>query len=323
MNRVVLCALLCLMTGLGPSVASAADFPVRPVRVVIPFPPGGTSDILTRIVGDKLSSALGQQIVIDNRPGAGGIIATNIVAKADPDGYTLYMAFVSHAINPYVYLKLPYDTEKDFAPIALFAVSPNVVVVTPSLPANSIKELIALAKAKPGQLNYASSGIGTNSHLSAEMINAMAGIKLVHVPYKGAPQANGDVASGAVQLHIPSMPVTMPFIKAGRLKAIAVTSPKRSPVLPDVPTVAETLPGYESLAWYGFLAPRGTPAAIVARISGEVQKALQQPDVIQSFSVQGADPTYRNPAAFGAYIKEDLARWAKAVKDAGLKPAAF
>jgi tripartite-type tricarboxylate transporter receptor subunit TctC len=323
MNRVVLCALQCLMTALGPSVASAADFPVRPVRVVIPFPPGGTSDILTRIVGDKLSSALGQQIVIDNRPGAGGIIATNIVAKADPDGYTLYMAFVSHAINPYVYLKLPYDTEKDFAPIALFAVSPNVVVVTPSLPANSIKELIALAKAKPGQLNYASSGIGTNSHLSAEMINAMAGIKLVHVPYKGAPQANGDVASGAVQLHIPSMPVTMPFIKAGRLKAIAVTSPKRSPVLPDVPTVAETLPGYESLAWYGFLAPRGTPEAIVARISGEVQKALQQPDVIQSFSVQGADPTYRNPAAFGAYIKEDLARWAKAVKDAGLKPAAF
>jgi tripartite-type tricarboxylate transporter receptor subunit TctC len=322
MKPVMLGALLCLILQL-PGPAGAADYPTRPVRVVIPFPPGGTSDILTRIIADKLSTAFGQQMVIDNRSGAGGIIATNIVAKADPDGYTLAMAFVSHAINPYVYLKLPYDTEKDFAPIALFAVSPNVVVVTPSLPANSIKELIALAKAKPGQLNYASSGIGTNSHLSAEMINSMAGIKLVHVPYKGAPQANADVASGAVQLHIPSMPVTMPFIKAGRLKAIAVTSPKRSPVLPEVPTVAETLPGYESLAWYGLLAPRDTPAAIISRISSEVQKALQEPDVISSFSVQGADPTYRNPAAFAAYIKEDLARWAKAVKEAGLKPAAF
>ena len=298
----------------------AADYPSRPIRVAIPFPPGGTSDILTRIIGEKLGASLGQQIVVDNRPGAGGVIATEIVAKANPDGHTLYMAFVSHAINPYVYAKLPYDTEKDFAPIALFAISPNIVVVTPSLPANSLKELIALAKSKPGQLSYGSGGVGTNSHLSAEMLNAMAGIKMLHVPYKGAPQANADTASGAVQLHIPSMPVTVPFIKSGRLKAIAVTSTKRSPVFPDVPTVAETLPGYESLAWYGFIAPKGTPPAVIARLNTEIEKATKMPDFIDALAKQGADATYLGPKAFGDYISAELKRWGEAVKAAGLKP---
>jgi tripartite-type tricarboxylate transporter receptor subunit TctC len=298
----------------------AADYPTRPIRVAIPFPPGGTSDILTRIIGEKLTAALGQQIVVDNRPGAGGVIATDIVAKSNPDGHTLYMAFVSHAINPYVYSKLPYDTEKDFAPIALFAVSPNVVVVTPSLPANSIKELVALAKGKPGQLSYASAGVGTNSHLSAEMLNALAGIKMLHVPYKGAPQANADVASGAVNLHIPSMPVTVPFIKAGRLKAIAVTSTKRSPVFPDVPTVAETFPGYESLAWYGFIGPKGTPQPVIARLTTEIAKAVRMPDFIEALAKQGADATYMGPKEFGDYIRAELKRWGEAVKTAGLKP---
>lgn len=300
--------------------AAGADYPARPIRIVVPFPPGGTSDILTRLLGDKLTAAFGQQIVVDNRPGAGGVIATNIVAKSNPDGYTLYMTFVSHAINPYVYVKLPYDTEKDFAPVALFAVTPNVVVVTPSLPANSIKELIELAKARPGQINYASAGVGTNSHLSAEMINSMAGVKMVHVPYKGAPQANADVASGAVQIHIPSMPVAMPLIWANRLKAIAVTSEKRSPALPNVPTVSETLPGYESYAWYGLITPAGTPSAVISRLSATVGKALQARDLIESFSVQGAEPTYKNSAEFRTYIKNELARWRKAVMDAGLKP---
>ena len=302
------------------SVASAADYPNRPIRVAIPFPPGGTSDILTRIIGDKLTAAMGQQIVVDNRPGAGGVIATDIAAKANPDGYTLYMAFVSHAINPYVYAKLPYDTDKDFAPIALFAVSPNVVVVTPSLPINSIKDLIAAATAKPGQINYASAGIGTNSHLSAEMIGALTGIKMTHIPYKGAPQANADVAGGTVQMHIPSMPVAVPLIKAGRLKAIAVTSTKRSPVFPDVPTVAETLPGYESLAWYGFIGPKGTPPAVIGRLNTEIQKALKLPDLIDAMSKQGADPVYMGPKEFGEYIKAELKRWGIAVKAAGLKP---
>jgi len=300
--------------------AEQTQFPTRPLRVVIPFPPGGTSDILTRIMADKLTAGLGQQVIVDNRPGAGGVIATDIVAKARPDGHTLYMAFVSHAINPYVYAKLPYDTEKDFAPIALFAISPNVVVVPPALPVSSIKDFIALAKSKPGQINYASAGVGTNSHLSAELLAAMAGLKMLHVPYKGGPQANADVVSGAVQMHIPSIPVAMPLIKAKRLKAIAVTSAKRSPALPDVPTVAEAIPGYESLAWYGFVAPRATPQPIIDRLTAEVTRALKLPDVIDSMSVQGADPTYLNPKEFGDYISVELKRWSAAVKAAGLKP---
>ncbi len=321
MHRILFAAALFSVTlFFAPAAVLAADYPSRPIRVAIPFPPGGTSDILTRIIGEKLTAALGQQIVVDNRPGAGGVIATDIVAKANPDGYTLYMAFVSHAINPYVYAKLPYDTEKDFAPIALFAVSPNVVVVTPSLPANSIKELVALAKTKPGQLSYASAGVGTNSHLSAEMLNALAGVKMLHVPYKGAPQANADVAAGAVNLHIPSMPVTMPLIKAGRLKAIAVTSSKRSPVLPDVPTVAETIPGYESLAWYGFIGPKGTPQPVIARLNTEIEKAVRMPDFIEALSKQGAEPTYMGAKAFGDYIRVELKRWGEAVNTAGLKP---
>lgn len=303
-----------------PAFADAAQYPTRPIRVTVPFPPGGTSDILTRIIGEKLGAGLGQQIVVDNRPGAGGVIATDIAAKANPDGYTLYMTFVSHAINPYVYAKLPYDTRKDFAPVAMFAISPNVVVVTPSLPVKSVKDLIALAKAKPGQINYASAGIGTNSHLSAEMIIAATGAKMTHIPYKGAPQANADVAGGLVQVHIPSMPVTMPLIQSGRLRAIAVTSSKRSKVLPDVPTVAETLPGYESLAWYGFIGPRGTPSAVIARLNAEIEKAVNNPDLVEAMSRQGADPTYMNAKAFGQYIESELARWGAAVKAAGLKP---
>jgi len=324
MKRVLFSAAACfsiLVPGAGA--AWAQDYPVRPIRVAIPFPPGGTSDILTRVIGQKLSASMGQPFIVDNRPGAGGVIATDIVAKANPDGYTLYMAFVSHAINPHVYAKLPYDTERDFTPIAMFAVSPNVVVVTPSLPIQSIKDLVAVARAKPGSFNYASSGTGTNSHLSAEMIGAMAGIRMNHVPYKGGPQANADVASGAVQMHIPSMPVTMPLIKTGRLRAIAVTSLKRSPVLPDVPTVAETLPGYESLAWYGFVGPRGTPAPIVARLDGEIRKALAQPDLIDSFSRQGADPVHMGPKEFGAFIRAELKQWGAAVKAAGLQPGNF
>lgn len=323
MKRAFIAGIASACVGLFATAAGGAEYPVRPIRIVVPFPPGGTSDILTRLIGEKLAAALGQSIVVDNRPGAGGVIATNIVAKANPDGYTVYMTFVSHAINPFVYAKLPYDTEKDFLPVALFAVTPNVVVVTPSLPANSIKELIALAKARPGQINYASAGVGTNSHLSAEMLNAMTGIRMVHVPYKGAPQANADVASGTVSVHMPSMPVAMPLIKAGRLKAIAVTSTKRSPALPNVPTVAETVPGYESLAWYGLIVPKGTPSAVVARLSGEVKTALARPDLAESFSVQGAEPIYRTPPEFGTWIRTELKRWGQAVKAAGVKPGTF
>jgi tripartite-type tricarboxylate transporter receptor subunit TctC len=317
MNRIPAAA-ICLLV--FAKTVHAAEYPARPVRIVVPFPPGGTSDILTRIIGEKLSAGLSQQMVIDNRSGAGGVVASEIVAKATPDGYTVLMTFISHSINPHVYVKLPYDTDQDFVPIALFAISPNVVVVTPSLPIKSVKDLIAYAKARPGKVNFASAGIGTNSHLSGEMMNAMAGIDMVHIAYKGAPQANADVANGSVQLHIPSMPVAMPLIQAGRLKAIAVTSTKRSPALPDLPTVAETLPGYESLAWYGFTAACAVPRGAVKRFSGEVEKALKAPDLIESFSRQGAEPTYMNPEQFANYIRSDLKRWGETVKAAGLKP---
>jgi len=317
-------ALVCTaLLACAPPVAAQEKFPQRPIRIVVPFPPGGTSDIVTRILGEKLSTAFGQTIVVDNRPGAAGMLGTDIVAKAAPDGHTLFMAFVSHSINPFVYAKLPYDSEKDFAPVALVAVSPNVVVVTPSLPIQSIRQLIDAAKAKPGGINYASSGLGSNSHLSAEMINAMAGVRMHHVPYKGGPQANTDTAAGAVQVHIPSLPVTMPFIKSGRLRAIAVTSAKRTPVLPDVATVAETLPGYESLAWYGLLAPAKTPPALVERLSAEVKRAVSLPDVNDALAKQGADPTYRDPKGFAAYLAEERKRWSEAVKAAGIKPGAL
>jgi tripartite-type tricarboxylate transporter receptor subunit TctC len=290
------------------------------VRIVVPFPAGGTSDFVARLYADKLTGAFKQQVLIDNRPGAAGVIAASIVAKANPDGYTLLQAFMSHTINPSIYLALPFDTEKDFVPVALVASSANVVVVPPSLPVKSIREFIDYAKARPGQVNYASAGLGSNSHLSAEMLSAMTGIKMVHVPYKGAPQANAEVVAGAVQVHIPSIPVTLPLIQAGRLKAIAVTSLKRIAVLPDVATVAETLPGYDTLAWDGLLAPRGTPPALVARIAAEVEKALKSPDVVKALTSAGADPDFKGPQQFDAYIKSEMARWSKAARDAGIKP---
>jgi tripartite-type tricarboxylate transporter receptor subunit TctC len=323
MNRVFISGVVSLIVTLVGSLAYASEYPSRPVRVIAPFPAGGTVDIIARLLGGKLSSTFGQPVVVDNRSGAGGVVGTDIVAKATPDGHTIALVFVSHSINPHVYEKLPYDTERDFVPVALVAVSPNVVVVNPTLPVKSIKDLVALAKAQPGKLNYASSGIGSNSHLSAEMLNSMAGIRMVHIAYKGGPPANGAVAAGEAQVTIPSIPLTMPLITAGRLRAIAVTSTKRSQVLPDVPTVSETLPGYESYAWYGFVAPARTPGAIITRLSSELEKILRMPDVANSLSKQGADPTFMNSAEFGNYIRAELKRWGDVVKAAGLKPGSL
>ena len=321
MNRILAGALVSfLIPLLGQGFAYAAEYPNRPIRIVVPFPAGGGADTVARLVGQKLTASFGQQMVVDNRTGAGGIIGTDMVAKANPDGYTLCLTFVSHAINPFVYVKLPYDTVRDFAPIAFLAVSPNAVTVTPSFPAKSIKELIALAKAQPGKINYASAGVGTNSHLSGEMLNFMAGIELVHIAYKGGPPANAAVLAGEAQLTIPSLEVSMPLITSGRLRAIAVTSANRAAVLPDVPTVAETLPGFESLAWYGVLAPVGTPRAVITRLTTEIEKILRMPDVIESLSKRGADPTYKDPAQFADYINSELKRWGDTVKAAGLKP---
>ena len=300
--------------------AFSAEYPNRSIRIVVTFPAGGAVDLLARIIAERISTSLGQPIIVDARPGASGVIASDLVAKANPDGYTILAAAVSHVINPFVYDKLPYDTERDFAPIALTVVSPNVVAIHPSLPVNSVKELIALAKEKPGQINYASSGVGSNAHLSAEMLIAMAKIKMVHIPYKGGPQALTDTVSGAAQVIMQSLPVTKPFLDSKRLKAIAVTSAQRSSLLPGVPAVAEMLPGYESTAWYGFLARSGTPKAIIDRLSDEIGKALKRPDLVAALLTQSADPTYMNPVEFDTFIKAEFARWGKATKDAGLKP---
>jgi tripartite-type tricarboxylate transporter receptor subunit TctC len=300
--------------------APAADYPTRPVRILIPFPAGGASDFVARLYGDKLTIALGQQIVIDNRPGAAGVIAAGIVAKANPDGYTLLQAFVSHTLISSIYRDLPFDMQKDFTAVGLAASSANVVVVSPSLPLKSIKELIDYAKARPGQVNYGSSGLGSSSHLSAEMLSTMSGIKMVHVPYKGAPQAILEVVAGAVQVYVSSIPASFQLIQSGRIKAIAVTSLKRVPALPDVPTVAETLPGYETLAWDGLLAPRGTPQAAITLISAELERALKMPDVVKALNNVGANPDFKGPREFEAYIKTETARWSRAAKDAGIEP---
>jgi len=305
------------------SFAMAADWPTRPIRIAVPFPAGGTSDLVARLYAEKLSTAFGQQVVVDNRPGAAGVVGGAYVVKQGNDGHTFLQAFVSHTINPYVYVQLPFDTEKDFVPVALVASSPNVVVVTPSLPVKSIRDLIDLARSRPGQINYASSGVGSNSHLSAEILSSMTGIRMNHVPYKGAPQANTEVAAGTVQVHIPSIPVTFPFIQSGRLKAIAVTSLKRSPVLPDVPVVADTVPGFETVAWDGLLAPRGVPQAVIDRMAAAIQKAMASPDVIKTLNGVGADPDFKGPQAFGAFLASEHARWRKAVQESGLKPGSL
>lgn len=323
MNRLTIGALLLLLTALFAQSGYAADYPTKPIRMIVAYPAGGGADFIARTVGKKLEAALGQPVVVDNHPGAGGIIGTDILAKSKPDGYTIGITIVSHAINPSVYAKLPYDSVRDFAHIARFNTEPNVLVVTPSFSATTVKDLIALAKERPGTITYASAGIGTNSHLSAEMFKHMAGVDLLHVAYKGGPQANSDVVAGLVDLTFPSLALTMPFITGGRLRAIAVTSLKRSPALPDVPTVAETVPGYESIAWYGFSAPAGTPREIITLLSAEIEKITRMPDVVQLLVSQGNEPAYQNPEQFDAFITSEMKRWADVVKAAGLKPGSM
>ena len=272
--------------------AIAQDFPARSVRLIVPQSAGGGADILARTVGQKLSEAWGQPVVIDNRPGAAGIIGTEAVAKAAPDGYTLLMGAIStHAINPSLYKTLSYDPVKDFAPVTMVATAPLLVVVHPSLPVNSTQELIALAKAKPGQLFFASAGSGNSAHLAGELFKTMANVDLVHVPYKGATPAETDLIGGQVSVMFSSILSALPHAKAGKMKALAVTSARRSSIAPDLPTVAESgVPGYDVNPWYGLFAPAGTPRAIVERINRDVARILAQPDVRQRFATLGAEP---------------------------------
>jgi len=298
-----------------------AAYPTKPIRLVVPFPPGGATDILAREVAKHLTEAWGQSVVVDNRPGAGGNIGSELVAKSAPDGYTLEMGTVgTHAINASLYSKMPYDHIKDFVPVILVAGVPNVLEVHPSVPVNSVQELIAYAKANPGKLNFASSGSGTSIHLSGELFKVMAGVQMTHVPYKGSAPALSDLLGGQVQLMFDNLPPSLPQIKAGKLRALAVTSSTRAPALPDVPTVAEAgLPGFEASSWFGVLAPAGTPPAIVAKLNAEIAKWLTTPEAKEKLANVGANIAGGTPEDFARHIQAETAKWAKVVKESGAK----
>jgi len=305
----------------GPvGLALAQGYPGKPIRIVVPFPPGGGTDIVARILTQKLSESFGANFVIDNRAGAGGSIGTEMVAKAPPDGYTLGIVSGSHAINPSLYSKLPFDAVRDFAPVTMLVSGPGLLVVHPSLPVKTVKELIALAKGKPGQLNYASAGNGTPPHLAGELFKSMAGVDMVHVPYKGNTPAFVDLISGQVSLSFPTIPSALPHVQAGRLRALAVTSRKRSAVMPQLPTIAESgLPGYDTSSWFGMLAPAGTPREIVRKLQQESAKVLQLRDVREKLLSQGLEPVGSTPEEFAATIESEIAKWAKVVKASGAR----
>jgi tripartite-type tricarboxylate transporter receptor subunit TctC len=301
--------------------AHADVYPSKPIRFVVAFPPGGGTDIIARPIAQKLSERLAQQVVVDNRPGAGGNIGTEIVAKSAPDGYTMLMGSAGPlAINASLFASMPFDPQRDLAPVTLAATTPNVLVVHPSLKVTTAKELIALAKANPGRINFASSGFGTPAQLAGELFNSMAGVKLVHVPYKGAAPALADLLGGQVQLMFSTMPPALPHVKDGKLRAIAVTSLKRSPAMPELPTLDETgLPGFEANTWHGVVLPAGAQAEVITRLNREIVAILHLPDVVERLSAQGAEPVGSTPEEFAAYIKSETVKWAKVVRDSGAK----
>ena len=302
---------------------TAQNFPARPIRLVSPFAPGGGNDLVSRTLAQALSKSLGQPVVVDNRPGATTIIGMELVAKAPADGYTLVMSSSTLAINVTLYPKLPYDSIKDFAPVSLVATTPLILAVHPSQPMTSVAELIALAKAKPGELFFPSAGTGDAPHLAAELFNIVAGVKLVHVPYKGAAIGINDLVAGRLALMFGTSPTTLPHVRSGRLRAIAVTGRVRSAVMPDLPTVAESgLPGYEAGSWYGMLAPAHTPKAVLAKLSAENATALSSPEVREKLKAQGVDPVGNTPEQFAVYIKQEIVKWAKVMQAANIKAEA-
>ena len=299
----------------------AQTYPARPIRLVVPSAPGGGTDLCARVIAPKLSERLGQQVLVDNRPGAGSVIGNEIVAHAPPDGYTLLMGISTLAILPSMVSKLPYDTLKDFAPISVVVRVSNALTVHPSVPATNVRQLIALAKSKPGALTYASAGSGTNPHLSAELFLVMTKLSMVHVPYKGSGPATVGLIGGETALSFPSVPSVINYLKAGRLRALGVTTAKRSSVLPDVPTIAEAgVPGYESQQWFALAAPGATARPIIDRLHGELVIVLKDADVARSFTAQGAEIVGGTPDEFAAYLKSELAKWARVIKAAGIAP---
>jgi len=297
----------------------AASYPAKPIRIIIALAPGGGVDTSGRLLGQKFTDAWGQQVVADNRPGAGGTIATEVVARAAPDGYTLLMASMGHAITPALY-KLSYDTIKDFAPVSLFVQSPSVMAVHPSLPVKSVKELIAFTKARPNEILFSSSGSGSGQHLAMELLNRMAGLQLVHIPYKGTAPSILDLVAGRVSVTSASAISTMPHVRSGRLRALAVSSAKRSPSVPELPTVAEAgVPGFAVDQWYALFAPAGTPKEIVSKLFGEIAKAVAQADTKERLLAMGLDPVGMPPDEFTAYLKTETIKWGKLVREAGIQ----
>lgn len=301
---------------------SDAQYPVKPIRMIVPSAPGSGPDIMARAIGQRLSESFGQSIVIDDKPGAGGIIGSETAAKAAADGYTLIMSNAgSHAVNVSLYAKLPYDPVRDFAPVTLVAMAPNILIVHPTLPVRSARELIALAKLKPGELTFGSGGNGSTAHLSGEMFKTMAGINIVHVPFKGSPAAVIGVISGQIALAFPNIPPALPHVRSGKLKALAVTTAKRSLAVPELPTVAESgLPGYEATAWFGVLAPAATPPQIIASLNAAIVKIVRTRDMQERLMAEGSEAVGNTPEQFGQIIRNDIAKWAKVVKASGARP---
>jgi tripartite-type tricarboxylate transporter receptor subunit TctC len=301
--------------------AVAQTYPSKPIKMIVPFPPAGSTDLSARAVAGKLTERLGQPVIIENRPGAGGNIGTDVVAKAAPDGYTLIVGTVgTHAINASLYSKMPYDHVKDFAPVILLSKTPNVLVVNPSLPVNSVADVIKLAKSKPGELTFASSGAGTSIHLSGELFNSMAGTKMQHIPYKGSGPMLIDLISGQVNMAFDNLSASIQHIKAGKLKALATTGVQRPPNLPDLPTIAEAgLAGYDSTSWNAIFVPAGTPREIVERLNRETRAILESPETRKFFTEQGAEAGGGTPADLAEFVRAETAKWQKVVKDSGAK----
>jgi tripartite-type tricarboxylate transporter receptor subunit TctC len=319
-RRRLLMALALLAVGVGTALAQA--YPNRSIRLVVPFAAGaGVLDIMARLVGQHLAPSLGQQVVIDNRPGAGGIVGAEVVAKAEPDGYTLLMGNTALVVSPYLYAKLPFEPLADFVPVTLVNSAPLLLVVHPSVPVQSVSELIAYAKARPGQLNYGSGGVGSTPYLATELLKSMAGIDAVHVPYKGGAPALADLVAGQLTFMIENVPGTMPLVKSGKLRALAITSARRSPLAPDLATMAEAgVPGYEMVGWNGVFVAKGTPTEIVSRLNADLTKLLRLPDVKEQMAALGAEPGGDSDPAFGAFVKAESARWGAIIKERGIRP---
>jgi tripartite-type tricarboxylate transporter receptor subunit TctC len=314
--RFFLILFLALLTG----VVEGQTYPSRPIRLIVPFPPGGSNDIVARMVATQLGERLGQQVVVDNRGGAGGVLGSDLAAKSPPDGYTLLLISVAYAFGPALYKNLPYDPERAFAPVGILGSGAAALTVHPSLPVNTVQELIALAKAKPGTLNYASAGVGSLQHLACALFMIQAGIDVVHVPYKGGGPAMADVIAGQAQIVMPSLIQVVPHIKSGRLRVLGTSGTRRSAVLPDVPTISESgVPGYEAHNWWGILAPAGTPAPVVEKLHKDLTSVLSSRETEKRFETEGAEVVRMTPAEFGRFISAELVKWSRVAREVGIK----